>query len=264
MPKRYALLLAGLAGISACLPARALDEGGQTLQQITVVATTPVPGMTVDMDKVPGNVQTLSAADLRRDGTSSIIEGLRTRLGSVSISDVLADPFQPDIRYRGFEASPVLGTPQGLAVYQNGVRINEAFGDTVNWDLFPDIAVDRIDIVSANPLFGLNALGGALSVTMKNGFSFQGADGELSGGSFNQRAGEAEFGFKRGAFGFYAAARALNQDGWRNFSQDSVHQYYMDLTLHVGDTSIDLSYARADTRLFGQGAAPVQSLAVDP
>jgi iron complex outermembrane recepter protein len=196
MPKRYALLLAGLAGIGAGLPAWALDAAGQTLQ-ITVAGTTPVPGMTVDVDKVPGNVQTLSAADLRRDGTSSIIEGLKTRLGSVSISDVLADAFQPDILYRGFEASPVLGTPQGLAVYQNGVRINEAFGDTVNWDLFPDIAVSRVDIVSANPLFGLNALGGAVSVTMKNGFTFQGTDGELSGGSFNQRQGAAEFGTHR-------------------------------------------------------------------
>jgi iron complex outermembrane recepter protein len=264
MPKRYALLLAGLAGISVGFPAWALDEAdSHTLQQITVVGTTPVPGMTVDMDKVPGNVQTLSAADLRRDGTSSIIEGLKTRLGSVSISDVLADPFQPDILYRGFEASPVLGTPQGLAVYQNGVRINEAFGDTVNWDLFPDIAVSRVDIVSANPLFGLNALGGAVSITMKNGFTFQGGDGELSGGSFNQRQGAAEFGANNGVFGIYVAAKLLNQDGWRLFSQDSLRQYYMDLSFHPAGASIDLSYTRADNQLFGQGAAPVQSLAIN-
>ncbi len=105
----------------------------------------------------------------------------------MNINDTLADPFQPDILYRGFEASPVLGTPQGLAVYQSGVRINEAFGDTVNWDLIPDIAIKRVDIVSSSPLYGLNALGGAMAVTMKNGFTFEGADGQLSGGSFNQR-----------------------------------------------------------------------------
>jgi len=156
----------------------------------------------------------------------------------------------------------VLGTPQGLAVYQNGVRINEAFGDTVNWDLFPDIAINRIDIVSANPLYGLNALGGAMSVTMKNGFTFQGADGEISGGSFNQRAAEAEFGFNRGSFGLYAAARILNQDGWRLFSEDSLHQFYLDLSYHEGAAAIDLSYSRAENQLFGQGAAPVQSLAI--
>jgi iron complex outermembrane receptor protein len=232
------------------------------LPDVWVLGTTPVPGLKIDADSVPGNVQSLSAADLRRDGSSSIVGALSARFGSVNINDTLDDPFQPDILYRGFVASPVLGTPQGLAVYQNGVRINEAFGDTVNWDLFPDIAVNRIDIVSANPLYGLNALGGAVAVTMKNGFTFQGTDGQLSGGSFNQRAGAAEFGFNSGALGFYAAARVLNQDGWRLFAKDILHQYYLALSVHEGAAAIDLSYARADNALYGQGAAPVQSLAL--
>ena len=249
------LTLGGFASIAAGLPACAIDE-------ITVVGTTPVPGMTVSVDKVPGNVQTLRAGDLSQDGAPSLIDGLSTHLGSVNINDTLADAFQPDILYRGFEASPVLGTPQGLAVYQNGVRINEAFGDTVNWDLFPDIAIDRVDIVSANPLFGLNALGGAVSVTMKNGFTSKGADGELSGGSFDQRQGAVEFGTNNGILGFYAAARLLDQNGWRLFSHDSVRQYYADLSFRDGGVSLDLSYTHADNKLYGQGVAPVQSLAI--
>ncbi|HTD72694.1 MAG TPA: TonB-dependent receptor [Steroidobacteraceae bacterium] len=254
--RRRAALLGSLACIAAGTPAWAIDE-------IVVVGTTPVPGLAVSVDKVPGNVQTLRSRDLTQDGSASFIDALNTRIGSISINDTLADAFQPDILYRGFEASPVLGTPQGLAVYQNGVRINEAFGDTVNWDLFPDIAIDRVDIVSANPLFGLNALGGAVSVTMKNGFTFKGADGALSGGSFNQRQGEAEFGTNNGVLGFYAAARILDQDGWRLFSHDSVRQYYMDLSFREGSATLDLSYAHADNQLFGQGAAPVQSLALN-
>ena len=251
-----ASLLGGLLCMGFCMPAAAVDE-------VVVVGTTPVPGMTVNVDKVPGNVQTLKAGDLSSlDGTPSLIDGLSSHLGSVSINDTLADAFQPDILYRGFEASPVLGTPQGLAVYQNGVRINEAFGDTVNWDLFPDIAIDRVDIVSANPLFGLNALGGAVSVTMKNGFSYHGLDGELSGGSFDQRQGAAEFGTNNDVFGFYAAARLLDQTGWRLFSHDSVRQYYADLSFHENGASIDLSFTHADNQLFGPGAAPVQSLAI--
>ena len=251
-------MLCGLVCGVFAMPAWSIDE-------IVVVATTPVPGMTVSVDKVPGNVQTLKASDLSaQDGTPSLIDGLSSHLGSVNINDTLADAFQPDILYRGFEASPVLGTPQGLAVYQNGVRINEAFGDTVNWDLFPDIAVDRVDIVSANPLFGLNALGGAISVTMKNGFTYHGMDGELSGGSFDQRQGAVEFGANNGMFGFYAAARILDQNGWRLFSGDSVRQYYADLSFRKGGASIDLSYSRADNQLLGQGAAPVQSLALSP
>src|SRR5882757_913203 len=216
---------------SSAWPAEGVKES-QPLAQIVVIGSTPVPGLNIDADKIPGNAQSLNAADLSQDGAASIISGLSNRLGSVNINDTLADPFQPDILYRGFEASPVLGTPQGLAVYQSGVRINEAFGDTVNWDLFPDIAIDRIDIVSANPLFGLNALGGAVSVTMKNGFTFQGTDGALSGGSFKRRQGAAEYGANNGVFGIYAAARLLNQDGWRLFSQDSVRQYYLDVSFH--------------------------------
>jgi iron complex outermembrane recepter protein len=272
MPKCYTLATRPTGARIICvlalmaLPrAWSLDQrASPPLPEIVVVGTTPVPGMTVDADKVPGNVQTLSEADLRQDGTSSLIAGLAGRLGSVNINDTLADPFQPDILYRGFEASPVLGTPQGLAVYQNGVRINEAFGDTVNWDLFPDIAIRRVDLVSANPLFGLNALGGAVSVTMKNGFTSTVSDAQLSGGSFNQRQGAAEYGVNNDLVGLYAAARLLDQDGWRFFSHDAVRQYYIDLSLREGGTSIDLSYTRADNRLFGQGAAPVQSLALDP
>jgi iron complex outermembrane receptor protein len=260
MPKRYChrrLTLGGFAWVVASLPAWAIDE-------ITVVGTTPVPGMTVNVDKVPGNVQTLRARDLNQDGTANLIQALSTHIGSVQINDTLADAFQPDILYRGFEASPVLGTPQGLAVYQNGVRINEAFGDTVNWDLFPDIAIDRIDIVSANPLFGLNSLGGAISVAMKNGFTFHGSDGELSGGSFDRRQGAVESGGNNGVVGFYAAARLLDQNGWRLFSRDSVRQYYADLSFRGDGAGIDLSYSHADNKLYGQGAAPVQSLALDP
>ena len=250
-------MLGGLACLLFGMRAWAVDE-------IVVVGTTPVPGMTVNVDKVPGNVQTLRAGDLSQDGSPSLTGALSTQLGSVNVNDTLADAFQPNVLYRGFEASPVLGTPQGLAVYQNGVRINEAFGDTVNWDLFPDIAIDRVDIVSANPLFGLNALGGAISVTMKNGFTFHGLDGELAGGSFDQRQGVVEFGANDGVFGFYAAARLLDQNGWRRFSRDSVRQYYADLSFRKGGVSIDLSYTHADNRLYGQGAAPVQSLAISP
>jgi iron complex outermembrane receptor protein len=259
--------LAAVFGITLWSTAAALDPSPpptSTLQEITVIGTTPVPGLSIDIDKVPGNVQSVLAGDLTRNGTASLSGALSSHLGSMSINDTLADPFQPDILYRGFAASPVLGTPQGLAVYQNGVRINEAFGDSVNWDLIPDIAINRVDIVTSSPLYGLNALGGAMAVTMKNGFTYQGTPAVVSGGSFNPRTGSAEVGFNQGLFGLYAAVRALDEDGWRLFAHDVVRQYYMDLSLHGDQISVDLSYSRANNRLFGPGAAPVQSLALSP
>ena len=234
------------------------------LPPVVVVGTTPVPGHRTDADKVPGNVQSLSVADLSRDGTADLLGAMANQLGSVNINDTLADPFQPDILYRGFEASPVLGTPQGLAVYQNGVRVNEAFGDSVNWDLIPDIAISRIDLLSGSPLFGLNALGGALSIAMKNGFTYDGAEVELAGGSFDRRSVAAELGFHQGAIGGYAATQLLSQDGWRLFARDDVKKYYLEVGLHGDGRTVDFSYSRADNRLFGQGAAPIQSLALSP
>ena len=235
---------------------------GPQLQTI-VVESTAIPGTTIDIDKIPGNVQVLSATDLTREGSASLTGALSSNLSSVNINDDLDDPFQPDILYRGFEASPVLGTPQGLAVYQNGVRINEAFGDTVNWDLFPDIAINQVELVSSSPVYSLNALGGAISVTMKNGFNYQGTELEFSGGSYGQRSAVAQFGMNSGPFGFYVAGKALDWTGWRQFSQDRIRQLYSAFSVHTDRATLDLSYTRADNMMNGQGPAPVQELAVN-
>jgi iron complex outermembrane receptor protein len=248
------------------LPAHAADseEASTGLATVTVIGTTPVPGASIDADKVPSNVESVRASDLARGGTASLSRALNEQLGSININDTLADPFQPDIFYRGFDASPVLGTPQGLAVYQNGVRINEAFGDAVNWDLIPDIAISQVDIVSANPVYGLNALGGAATLTLKDGFNYQGGEVELSGGSFKQHSGTAQFGANNGQLGIYAAGRILDEDGWRLFAHDRIRQFYAAGSAHLDAARLDLTYTHADNQLFGPGAAPVQSLALDP
>jgi iron complex outermembrane recepter protein len=263
-PSAAAIVCCVAIVLSLDAPARADESVAAAPQlQTIVIESTAIPGTTIDIDKIPGNVQVLSAADLTREGSASLTSALNSNLSSVNINDDLDDPFQPDILYRGFEASPVLGTPQGLAVYQNGVRINEAFGDTVNWDLFPDIAINQVELVSSSPVYGLNALGGAISVTMKNGFTYQGADVELSGGSYGQRAVTAQFGVNSGAFGFYVAGRALDWDGWRWFSNDRMRDLYAVFSAHTDKATLDLSYTRSDNMMNGQGPSPVQQLAVN-
>jgi iron complex outermembrane receptor protein len=251
-----------LMAIAPVALAQQARQDRHDLDEIVVVGVTPVPGFKVDKDKIPGNIQTLRSGDLNRNGAANVLNALDQQVSSVNINDTLADPFQPDVLFRGFEASPVLGTQQGIAVYQNGVRVNEAFGDTVNWDLIPDIAIDRIDVLSATSVFGLNALGGAAAVTMKNGFTYKGFDATVSGGSFNQRQAQAEYGVNNGVLGAYVAVNALKEGGWRHFAQDRIKQYYLDLSFHTDSITSDLSYSRGNNRLFGQGAAPVQSLAV--
>jgi iron complex outermembrane receptor protein len=258
------LLAAAPAAALAQQSAVSLSSSPSALEEVEIIATTPLPGTAIDADKVPANVETVRAPDLTREGSADLTGTLNGRLGSISTTDTLADSFQPDLLYRGFEGSPVLGMSEGLAVYQNGVRINEAFGDVVNWDLIPDVAIDRVDLVSANPVYGLNALGGSASITMKNGFSYQGAEAELSGGSFKQRSAVAEFGANEGQFGIYAAGKVLDMDGWRLFAHDHIRQFYSALSQQSDVSHIDLSFTHDDNQLFGQGAAPIVSLELDP
>jgi iron complex outermembrane recepter protein len=263
-----ALSLVGSAGAQSVstgagaqpTPAAAPDT---TLPAVNVIGTTPLSGIGIDPDKLPANVQTLDSSDLVREGSPSLLHALTDQAGSVNVNDMLVDAFQPDILYRGFEASPVLGTPQGLAVYQNGARVNEAFGDTVNWDLIPDIAIDRLDIVSANPVYGLNALGGAAVVTMKNGFSYQGFEWEAAGGSFGQRGSQFQYGQQSGNFATYLAGRWFDEEGWRRFSPDHLRQLYADIAARGDRLSLDISFSGADNSLNGEGTTPAQTLAVN-
>ncbi|HUK10699.1 MAG TPA: Plug domain-containing protein [Stellaceae bacterium] len=162
------------AVVLALLPASAAAQdpsSGEvpvnTLPTTEVVGTTPVPGVGIDRDKVPSNVQILSAPDTTKRGPAAFTNELNQRVGSVNINDNQDNPYQPDILFRGFEASPVLGTPIGVAVYQGGIRLNEPFGDNLNRDLVPDFAINRTSVIPTNSVYGLNALGGAFVLDMK-------------------------------------------------------------------------------------------------
>ena len=165
----------------------------QPVETIDVIGT-PL-GASLDADEIAQNVQTATAEDIRARGALDLADFLKRDLASVFVNEAQSNPLQPDVQYRGFVGSPLLGLPQGLAVYQDGVRINEPFGDTVSWALLPKSAVDRVYLVpGANPLFGLNALGGAVSVETKSGFSHPGHAIDMSGGAFGRRAVEAASG----------------------------------------------------------------------
>jgi len=165
-----------------------------TLPTFDVVATTPLGGGEIDVAKSPFSVWQTGSQDIQNFNDSTLRGTLARQAPGVTVNNVSGNDFQPDVSYRGFDATAVTGTPIGLAVYQNGVRINEAFGDTVNWDLIPENAIDRTAIVAGNPIFGLNALGGALTVTMKNGFTWQGFEADLRGGSFYRAQEELQYG----------------------------------------------------------------------
>lgn len=264
--KGSALLGGAMAAALAGAPAMAQDQPVTPLRGVTVVGTTPLPGSGVDIDKVPSNVQTLSARDLEGDGQSNMIPAAaEERMSSVNLNDEQGSQFQPDFVYRGFEASPISGIAEGLAVYQNGVRINEAFGDNVNWDLVPQFAVNRLTVQSNNPVFGLNALGGAVTLEMKNAFNTPaGTVMQLSGGSYGNINGYGEYATRSGNFGFYGGVSGLEDDGFRYHQPTALHMAYADFGYDDGPLTLHLSFSGADNSIGAVGPTPIQMLQQDP
>jgi outer membrane receptor protein involved in Fe transport len=229
-----------------------------------IVGTTPVEGTGVERTKVPANVQTLDRSDVERQNPLSLGDVLNSGIGSAAINEVQDNPLQPDIQIRGFTASPLLGSPEGIAVYQNGSRVNEAFGDVVQWDTIPEFAIDSVQLIpGSNPVFGLNALGGALSLRMKNGFDFQGNQAEAYGGSFGRWRVTGQTGLQVGDLAFYGGVSGFAEDGWRQLSPSNLQQVYGDARWRgVGaESAFNLVYTNSN--LIGNGPAPIQLLRED-
>ncbi len=233
-------------------------------EQVDVVGLTPILGVGIERDRVAGSVSVVETDELLLRGAASFADTLHERLGSVTLEGTTTNLFQPTLRFRGFTASPLLGLPQGIAVYQNGVRINEPFGDTVQFDLMPQFAIDQVELsAGSNPTFGLNALGGALSLRLKNGFDNPGFRGEFSGGSFGRTTTTAEYGANNGRWAFYGGATRFEETGWRVASPSEVMQLFADIGYRGDRASGGINVTYADTSLTGNAAAPVELLDVD-
>ena len=233
-------------------------------EEITVVATTPAGNLGIAADKLAFNVQFANSEALARAQSIDLSDFLSTKLASVHINSAQSNPLQPDVQYRGYTASPLLGLPMGIAVYQNGARINEPLGDAVNWDLLPESAVYSMSLIGgANPLFGLNALGGALAIEMKHGFNAAGHSFEVNGGSWARKTVSAESGANNGSVGYYINLSYFDEDGWRDLSGSESTNLYAALSWRGPDSSIDLTGQYGSSELTGNGAAPVGLVAID-
>jgi len=255
------LRLTPLAAIisGACTIGLPFASHAQTVAPtVEVVGTSPVPGLDRPKDEIPANVQSIRREALRDTGAAGLPELLGSQLQSINVNEIQGNPYQADVNYRGFTASPLLGTPQGLSVYQDGVRVNEPFGDVVNWDLIPRNAIASIDLIpGSNPLFGLNTLGGALSVRTKDGFSHAGTGIEAYTGSFGRSAVTAEHGGNNGELGWYFTATRFKEDGWRDLSPSDVNQFFGKISHRSSKHELDLNLTHANSDLIGNGLTPL-------
>ena len=232
-------------------------------EKIEVVGTTPLPSIGTPINQVPSNVQTGSAKSIDQQQSLDLSDYLDNNLGSVNTSNTVANPYQADVQFRGFTASPLLGTPQGLSVFVDGVRVNEPFGDIVNWDLIPTNAIANINLIpGSNPLFGLNTLGGALAVHTKSGEQFPGLKATVYGGSWARRAFEFEGGgvVKDKNLDYFVAGNIFKENGWRDHSSSDVKQLFGKLGWQNDSSDLDLSVSLADTFLEGTQAVPLSEL----
>ena len=224
-------------------------QGAST--SVTVISPTPIGQADQPLDQIPVNVQGLTAKNLEDSNALDLAQLMNRRLSGVYVNDNVGNPFQPDINYRGYTASPLLGTPEGLSVYLDGVRQNQPFGDVVAWDLIPKIAIrDMALIPGSDPLYGLNTLGGAVSVQTKDGSSAPGGSLQITGGKFGVRTGEGELGgtLPKG-FNYYLAGNLYREDGWRQYSPSEVRQAFAKVGWTDAKTTIFLSGAYADNWL---------------
>jgi iron complex outermembrane recepter protein len=244
-------------------PAPAGAASGYTTPEVTI-SSSPIQSSGINIANWPHPVQVFTAQDLRVNGTASLTDTLNEKAAGVNLVNSQANPYQPAIIYHGFEASPIQGTPQGLSVYVNGTRFNQPFGDIAIWSLLPDEAISSMTLEDGNPVFGLNALGGAINVQMKNGFNDHGGELEVSGGSFDTVKGNLEYGKQAGNVAAYVDLGETHEGGWRDLQSSDIQNFYGDLGWRGDHASLHINLTLANSVLSGPGTVPVQILNADP
>ncbi|WP_417499707.1 TonB-dependent receptor domain-containing protein [Methylophaga sp.] len=219
----------------------------------------PLPGLGLTKEEIPGNVQSLTAEDIKDAHALSMTDLFNQKLQGVTVNDYQGNPFQMDIQYRGFTAGPQIGTPQGLSVFFDGIRVNEPFGDVVNWDMIPMNAISSVDVFpGSNPIFGLNTLGGAFTVKTKDGFNYTKSDVQLLAGSFDRKQLQVDKGWNNGTIAFYGAGSFHDENGWRDNSPSKVNQVFGKASYRGDKIDMNLSTLLVKTKLVGNGLSPIE------
>lgn len=255
---RINLLIASLFSVTAF-------AADLTTAKIEVISQTALPSVGIDINRLPNQVQTAKASDIEKSQALDLADFLNRNMSGVYINENQGNPLMPDLNYHGFTASPLLGTPQGVSVYMDGVRLNRAFGDVVSWDLIPKNAISSMQLYSGNPLFGLNTLGGALSLQTKDGRNNPGGALQYTTGSWGRNIAEFEYGgvSKDSSVDYFVAGNWFNEAGWRDQSNSDNKNIFTKLGWRGEKTDVHLTYAYANSDLNGNGTAPLSMLQKD-
>ena len=254
----YLLTPIALASAQFFMTSAHADDVVGTLPTVEVVGVSPVASFNVPLNQYPGNIQVLRENDIESQKSSSFSELLGRSAASVNLNEIQGNPFQLDLNYRGQRLSTVLGSAQGISAYLDGVRINEAFGDVISWDMLPESAISTITMIpGSNPMYGMNTLSGALVMTTKNGLTHEGNEVELTAGSFGRQRADVGVGRNLGnGYHAYAAATTFKEDGWREKSDSKLTNAFIKFGRDMEKTSWNVSVMGGTSDLKGNGLAP--------
>lgn len=242
-------------GLAGALLATAAPLWADDAPSIVVTA----PGGAIDIDEARG----IDASSIAAAGKPDLARALEREVPGLTLAETTGNAWQAGIGWRGFSASPLQGAEQGLAVYLDGVRFNQPFGDTVLLDVLPEAALASAQINEANPVLGRNALAGSLLLTTQDGASLPGLRVQADLDSIGSTGGSLSFGTGDDRDNVLFVAEARHDEGWRRASPSRLYRGFVK-GRHAGDGwGIEASALAADTDLTGNGVAPVELLAAD-
>jgi len=231
-------------------------------EKVEVVSVTPLPGIGLTEDKIPANIQKVSGDKMVEQGAATIADFMNSNMSGVNVVETQGNPFQPDLTFHGFSANALLGAPQGLSVYQDGVRLNEAFGDVVSWDLIPMNAIKQMQLIpGTNPLYGLNTLGGAISLQTKRGRDVKGGAVQALAGSWGRNNAQFEYGnLLDNGVDYFVSGNYFDENGWRDASSTTIRQMFGQIGWQNEKTDLNLTMSLADNDMVGNGLVPQEMM----
>ena len=109
------LVFAVAMALAAHRAALAQDAQVAAMATVEVVGIAPTGGQGIDRRLLPYIVQTASDDAIGGAKSDNLVDYLARNLHGVNVNDISGSPFQNDVTFRGFRASPVLGSAQGLS-----------------------------------------------------------------------------------------------------------------------------------------------------
>lgn len=211
----------------------------------------------VPLARTPFSSQVVTSGELA-PVAGGAIAGALFGLPGVTLTNQTGSPSQMDIRVRGFAVSPIVGVPQSVSVFVDGVRVNEADASQVHLSLIPESAIERVELMRGPVgVFGKNSVAGALNFVTRRAGDAVSVEAEAQGGSFGSAAGTLRASAPLGAaFDGLFVGSYRRSDGWRRLESAEELSLFGKLGWRGERTDAWISYTFEADSLEGPGPLP--------